>query len=338
MPEGAKDIQAFDDELPGFGCRKYASGKAVFFVKYNVGSQQRRKKLSAVVKGNLKDMRVEASKVLAKAQLGIDVVAEANAAAAKSSIPTLGELVPKYLEAREGELRAKTLVELTRYLAGTKDKKGNERTPPVFKAIYKLPIDAITSKDVMAIVKTIEHKVAADRARTALSGLFAWAIDEEYRDDNPTLTVAARGQNGGRKRVLTEAELVEVWKACGDDDYGRIVRLLILTGQRRAEIGKLSEAARSAASPGPTTRPSTRPASVSVRLTFIRPLSPSAAVLPPKGDDWLHEPKWDGFRFQIIKDGSQVRFYSRHGADTVIDCRAWSRPSASCLRNRPCRW
>jgi ATP-dependent DNA ligase len=51
------------------------------------------------------------------------------------------------------------------------------------------------------------------------------------------------------------------------------------------------------------------------RLAFIHPLSPSAAVRPPKGDDWLHEPKWDGYRFQIIKDGSQVRFYSRHGAE-----------------------
>ena len=40
--------------------------------------------------------------------------------------------------------------------------------------------------------------------------------------------------------MLTEAELVEVWKACLDDDYGRIVRLLILTGQRRAEIGDLA--------------------------------------------------------------------------------------------------
>ena len=50
------------------------------------------------------------------------------------------------------------------------------------------------------------------------------------------------------------------------------------------------------------------------RLAFVRPLSPSAAVRPPKGDDWLHEPKWDGFRFQIVKDGSVVRFYSRHGA------------------------
>jgi bifunctional non-homologous end joining protein LigD len=51
------------------------------------------------------------------------------------------------------------------------------------------------------------------------------------------------------------------------------------------------------------------------RLAFIRPLNPSAAVRPPNGDDWLHEPKLDDFRFQIIKDGAGVRFYSRHGAE-----------------------
>jgi bifunctional non-homologous end joining protein LigD len=45
------------------------------------------------------------------------------------------------------------------------------------------------------------------------------------------------------------------------------------------------------------------------------PSAPSTAVRPPKGDDWLHEPKWDGFRFQIIKDGGEVRFYSHHGAE-----------------------
>ena len=42
---------------------------------------------------------------------------------------------------------------------------------------------------------------------------------------------------------------------------------------------------------------------------------PSSAARPPKGGDLLHEPKWDGFRFQIIKDGSVVQFYSRHGAE-----------------------
>jgi len=30
---------------------------------------------------------------------------------------------------------------------------------------------------------------------------------------------------------------------------------------------------------------------------------------PSTGDDWLHEPKWDGFRFEVIKDGSDARLY-----------------------------
>ena len=51
VPEGAKDIQAFDDELPGFGVRKFASGKASLFVKYTIGTQQRRKTLSPWVAG-----------------------------------------------------------------------------------------------------------------------------------------------------------------------------------------------------------------------------------------------------------------------------------------------
>ena len=54
---------------------------------------------------------------------------------------------------------------------------------------------------------------------------------------------------------------------------------------------------------------------VSASLAFIRPLSPSASVQPPKAYDWLHEPKWDGFRFQVVKDGERVRLYSRHGAE-----------------------
>ncbi|RPI30512.1 MAG: hypothetical protein EHM67_18825 [Hyphomicrobiaceae bacterium] len=52
---------------------------------------------------------------------------------------------------------------------------------------------------------------------------------------------------------------------------------------------------------------------VPVRLAFICPLSSSASVRPPQGDDWIFEPKWDGFRFQIIKDAAGVRFFSRHG-------------------------
>ena len=43
----------------------------------------------------------------------------------------------------------------------------------------------------------------------------------------------------GRDRVLSDAELKLVWQHCLDDDFGRVVRLLLLTACRRDEIGGL---------------------------------------------------------------------------------------------------
>ena len=40
--------------------------------------------------------------------------------------------------------------------------------------------------------------------------------------------------------MLTREELVKLWRALGQDRYSDIVRLLLLTGQRRGEIGKLA--------------------------------------------------------------------------------------------------
>ena len=39
--------------------------------------------------------------------------------------------------------------------------------------------------------------------------------------------------------MLTYSELGDIWHACEDTDYGRIIRLLILTGQRRNEVANL---------------------------------------------------------------------------------------------------
>jgi ATP-dependent DNA ligase len=53
------------------------------------------------------------------------------------------------------------------------------------------------------------------------------------------------------------------------------------------------------------------PSVVAFTLPPIKPL----AVRPPQGDDWLHKPQWDDFRFQVIKDGGDVRLYSKSGAE-----------------------
>jgi integrase len=38
---------------------------------------------------------------------------------------------------------------------------------------------------------------------------------------------------------LTDAELRVVWNACGDDEFGRVAKLLMLTACRKSEIGDL---------------------------------------------------------------------------------------------------
>ena len=103
-------------------------------------------------------------------------------------------------------------------------------------------VETIGRQAVIGVIDEIalrQGDTAADRARVALSGFYAWAIERGYSETNPTLNISPRAQNSSRERVLTETELVEIWRASQDDDYGQIVKLLILTGQRRREIGDL---------------------------------------------------------------------------------------------------
>ena len=115
VPPGMRDVQVFDDALPGFGIRKFASGRASYFVKFNVGQQQRRLTLGTVVPGNLAEMRRRASTVLSKARLGQDTVAERQVAADKRRM-TVGALVADYLAQREPKLRPRYFSEIKRQL------------------------------------------------------------------------------------------------------------------------------------------------------------------------------------------------------------------------------
>lgn len=51
-------------------------------------------------------------------------------------------------------------------------------------------------------------------------------------------------------------------------------------------------------------------------LPFEPPLQPMLAKVRsdiPTGDDWLYEPKWDGFRAIVYRDAEEVRIVSRNG-------------------------
>ncbi|MGC2409556.1 MAG: integrase arm-type DNA-binding domain-containing protein [Methyloceanibacter sp.] len=65
-----------------------------------------------------------------------------------------------------------------------------------------------------------------------LAMFFNWAMRRGYIDTAPTARMTTPKKPPSRERVLSSAELVAIWQAAPDDDYGRIVRLCMLSGQR----------------------------------------------------------------------------------------------------------
>jgi hypothetical protein len=117
------------------------NGHAVYFVRYQIGPKQRRLTLGRAVRGNLKEMRLLASAVLAKARLGIDVVGEKEKAKREAAqTVTLGELVLVYLKRRRGKLREKSYAEVERYLTKT------------WRSLHASPIKDIDRQSIVCII------------------------------------------------------------------------------------------------------------------------------------------------------------------------------------------
>jgi integrase len=123
----------------------------------------------------------------------------------------------------------RTRIEVTRYLRG-----------PYFRPLHPVAISDITRADVVARVRAVgkaSGNPTANRALSALSAMLGWAVKEGFLETNPCIGANRQEENAPRERVLTDQELTAIWKACSDcGDYGKIVRLLMLTGCRREEV------------------------------------------------------------------------------------------------------
>ena len=111
------------------------------------------------------------------------------------------------------------------------------------KPLHKFALSEMSRLRIANVLDNIETNsgpVARNRTRTSLFALFDWLAKRGlFEGANPIASTGRATEARGRERVLTQAELAEVWSALGEDRFSNIVRLLILTGQRRNEIGKL---------------------------------------------------------------------------------------------------
>jgi integrase len=227
LAPGKADQIFWDDQVRGFGIRLRAGGKRTWVCQFEYTGVQRRMTLGSAELFSPDDARKWAREQLANARLGHDPVAQKEAARVAARV-TLGAVLETYLKAKQDSLRRRSMVEVSRYL--------RKHWAP----LHRTPLHLITKRDVAARVAQLAQSgpMAAGKARATLSALYVWAMGEGIVDQNPVIATNDPGAGrAARDRVLTDAELVAVWRSCGDNDFGRIVRLLILTGQRRQEVG-----------------------------------------------------------------------------------------------------
>jgi integrase len=232
LSAGKSEVIVFDDALPGFGVRLRGGGKRTWIAQYRLGSKQRRITLGNVATVDPDDARKLAKAVLGKVHLGGDPQADKGDARAKAAV-TLGAVAQRYLTFAEGRLKPRSYDEVERHLKRH------------WSPLKELQLHKVKRAHVAARLNEIakEHgPFAANRARASLSAMFTWALRQGVAEANPVIGTGKATEEISRDHVLKDAELAAIWKACREDDYDRIVRLLILTAQRREEVGALDEA------------------------------------------------------------------------------------------------
>ena len=206
----------WDASFRNFGCRINRGGAKSFIVLLGSG---RRKTIGRYPIISLAEARAEAKRVLAEKTLGKDMP------------PTivLCEALDLFLADAQRRNRPRTVNDYTRLLRRHLDK------------LSKVSLDDVATRNVVHILDRLgdtpseaAHFLAAARI------FFNWCMRRTYVSANPCAKLTA-AKSPPRERVLSDAELVKVWHCASTYPFpfGAVVRLLILTGQRRGEIGLL---------------------------------------------------------------------------------------------------
>jgi integrase len=230
LPPGVTEKTYFDPTTPAFGVRVRNSGAKVWVVQYRAGRTQRRFVLGTVGTVELGKARKQARDVLAKVRLGGDPQGEKLAARGQAR-ETFGASLPAYLAVKRAKLKPRSMVEVDRFLT------------VYAKMLHRRPAAGIDRRAIALELGRIAGKHgpgASNRCRAALSGYFTWLAREGIVETNPVSNTNVAPEAGARDRVLSDSEIKAIWDATGgDDQYASIVRLLVLTGCRREEIGGL---------------------------------------------------------------------------------------------------
>lgn len=238
-PPGRKDRLVSDDAQQGLYVRITATGSKSYLCKYAIAGKRSKVPLGSCNAISLKAARDAAAQIMGAKALGVDAAAERKAQAAEArareerELLTLGVLCGGWESLHLAHRRGVYSSEATRALRRA------------FAAHWDRPAESLDRRAVVSVLDELEqrgHSAMAGATSRYGRALFSWALKRGALstanpfDHLPIITASAK-----RERVLTDDELRRVWLAAGEMSlpYGRIVQMLILTGQRLNEVAQM---------------------------------------------------------------------------------------------------
>ena len=237
VDEGRKDRLVFDTACPGLGVRLTTKGTRTFLVQWTDPATRRKVREPVGVWGGI---TIEQAREAARARLGevakgidpkaarIHRRAEAERERAEAAL-TFDALVSEWAALHLAQRRQRYRAEAVRAIGHA------------FPDLLKRPAARLTKADaVNALDKLVRAGKAAMAGRTLAyaRAAFRWAEKRGKVPANPFQGLPIAAGATVRERVLSDAELAEVWAAADELGYpwGPFFRLAMLTLQRRAEV------------------------------------------------------------------------------------------------------
>lgn len=214
LPEHGQ-VTYWDETTPGFGLRCSSKSKS-FVIMF--GEKRRLKTLGRYPALSLSDARKEARKFLANV-LGGPVAADI-------PIITFIEAKNEFLKDCAARNKPRTVADYTRLL----NRHFN----------FKSDIRILTRQQIMKVVSSLSSTPSEQaHAYVAVRTMMNWCVRRGYVDYSPIPSMSF--QKSSRNHILNSDELTAVYAHSQVHPYpfGSIVKLMVLTGQRRGEVAAM---------------------------------------------------------------------------------------------------
>ena len=218
-------IDLWDSVLPGFAVRVGKNTKT-FFVGTRVNGKYRRITVGSYPAIGLADARKRAGEIINDAQRGVGPELRKK----REKVGTFGAVAQAFMQdyASKHRTREEMQRKINVDLAEWHDRQISDITRGDIKELLR--------------IKARSAPVSANRLKALISKIFTWAVKEEIIAASPALSLDPPGgteKDRQRSRTLSADEIKIVWEAFGrlGHPFAPLFKMLLVTGQRRAEVG-----------------------------------------------------------------------------------------------------